>query len=60
MILIGDWLGWVIAGIILVVIGYILERHVAAAIIKTLGHILWIIGLIVIAIGFILLILGLL
>jgi hypothetical protein len=56
MILIGDWLGWIIVGIVLVVIGYIIQRHVAQAVIQTLGHILWIIGLIVIAIGFILLI----
>ena len=56
MIVIGDWLGWIIGGIILVAIGYILQRHVAQAIIKTIGHILWIIGLILIVVGVILLI----
>ena len=58
MIVLGDWLGWVIGGIILLIIGYILERHVAQAIIKTIGRILWIIGVILIIIGVILLIIG--
>jgi hypothetical protein len=58
MIILGDWLGWVIGGIILVIIGYILQRHVAQAIIKTIGHILWIIGLVLIVVGIILLIFG--
>lgn len=58
MIILGDWLGWVIGGIILVAIGYILQRHVAQAIVKTIGHLLWMIGLVLIVIGIILLIFG--
>ena len=54
-----DGLGWIILGIILAVIGYLVRRLVAEAIIRTLGYIAYVIGIILIVIGFILLVLGL-
>jgi len=53
-----DGLGWIIGGIILAVIGYLIRRLVAEAIIRTVGYIVYIIGIILIIIGFIFLVLG--
>lgn len=51
-----DWLTVLIVGIVLVAIGYILQRHVAEAVVKTIGHVMWIIGLVLIVVSIILLV----
>jgi hypothetical protein len=51
-----DWLTVLIIGIVLVAIGYILQRHVAEAVVKTIGHVMWIIGLVLIVVSIILLV----
>jgi hypothetical protein len=55
-LVIGDWLGFLIVGIVLLVIGVVLQRHVAEGIIKTIGYALWIIGIILVIVGFVFLI----
>jgi len=50
-----DWLGFLIAGIILLAIGYIVRQKLEA----TIGYILYIIGIILIVISIILLVFGL-
>lgn len=51
-----DWLTALIAGIILLAIGYILRRVMSEAIIKKLGYVIEIIGIVVIVIAIILLV----
>ena len=59
-LVVGDWLGWIIAGIILFAIGYVLQRHWVESIGKTIGYILYIIGIILIIVGIVLLVIGVL
>ena len=60
MIVIGGWLGWIIGGIIVFIIGVILQRHWPETIGRTVGYILYIIGIILIIVGFVFLIIGIL